>query len=259
MQKDDFGAKFAASAPAKFNLSLAIVGKRGDMHDLDMITCPLEKMTDEALFCPCPENTIEIISAFDGFDEARFLSFFAPKYAAILSRFGETGKISLSMGVPLGAGLGGSSAGMVATIKAIQKFRRSKGIDDDIDDGFLLSLGSDVPAMYMGGMLRVQGVGDKLTRIDGEVPSVEVFIAEGGSSSADCYRLYDKMLAAGDIPSPPPPPETLKEALKQLRNDLSLPAEALNPNIRALRERLMSEGKRPVMSGSGSALVVIRD
>ena len=43
---------FEARACAKFNLSLAITGRRGNLHTLDMIVCPCEEFADEARFVP---------------------------------------------------------------------------------------------------------------------------------------------------------------------------------------------------------------
>lgn len=262
MDKDDKNLQpvFKGSAAAKCNLSLAVTGKRGPLHTLDMICVPLDNYVDEAEFTPSPRGggpyiALEsAIANFDGFSSPRFLSFFDKKLHDVALYFGVSGKLSLRLGVPLGAGLGGSSCCTVAAIKAIESYCASIGKNARIDVGFLLSLGSDVPAIYFGKACRVQGVGEVISPLDGEPPEIEIFVAKGGSDSAACYALYDK-LPHGETP---PPPASIDEAIKALRNDLTLPAETLNPNIRTLRERLQSEGKRVVMSGSGSAIAVVK-
>lgn len=250
---------FEGRAQAKCNLSLAVTGKRGDLHTLDMILAPLPQFEDTATFCPLPnegEYHISLVGAeatFDGFLQDRFAFFFENKLNAIAKYFHLSGEVYIKKGVPLGAGLGGSSCCVAATVKAVQNCLAAQGRAKNASVDFLLSLGSDVPAVYEGGLCRVTGVGENVNHMPKtKLPKLKVFIAEGGSDSAACYRLFDKLNAK--YPSSPPP-TTTQEALAVLRNDLSLAAETLNPNIKALRERLLSEGMKVVMSGSGSALI----
>lgn len=256
---------FQARVPAKINLSLAVTGKRGDLHTLDMILCPWDALADVATFSPKnsqrsrnfeePRLELSDVKAhFDGFDPARFEKFFAPKADAIAKYFGVNGYLSLDMGIPLGAGLGGSSAATVATIKAIQKCLASQSLSFGISDEFLLSLGSDAPYMYVGGVCRVQGVGDIVTPLpSSKLPKAELFIPEFGSDSAACYAMYDKLLEQGKISRDSVVPTCVEEAVRALRNDLTLPATTLCPEIGELLEKLSTDGKRAMMSGSGSA------
>lgn len=384
--------QFYARVPAKVNLSLAVTGRRGALHTLDMIVCPCEDYADEAVFTPhqapepctrplsaprrpvdnsslwyTPSRASHIIvqprlrliceSSLPSFDPVRFEAFFDPKLQKIAQYYNVLGDILIKKGVPLGAGLGGSSAATVAAIKAIEAYLDAlsshptdqgniapsyspaqpvgAGIDDDIiyprttsngvsasdfgahdeshgeasqtsrhsaapscdrskptdqgntgrslppalrealrgytkaaypppasdfpraDVDFLLSLGSDVPCMYTGGVCRVQGVGEAVTPLNGErAPHMRVFIPDCSADSAKCYAMYDKMLAGGDISSPSAIPADVQQALAVLRNDLTLPAQTLYPQIADLLRTLRAQHPYVMLSGSGSACVL---
>lgn len=241
--------------PAKVNLSLAVAGKRGNMHLVDMIVCPMDSLCDEVSFEPSSKKAIEVEFEEGDFplDTDRFMAFFAEKLERISKRLNVFGKLTIKKNIPLAGGLGGSSAVIVGAIKAMRPFG-----DGQIDDEFLLSLGSDVPAMYRGGILRVEGIGEKLTPLSYDKKlRFEVVTAEGGSDSKECYALYDALKEDGRLSTFAPPPTTVEEALKAMRNDLTLPATILNPNIKEAIDALSKRYTHVIMSGSGSSVVGI--
>ena len=254
---------FKARVCAKLNLSLAITGTRGNLHTLDMIVCPCDEFADEAYFVPDDSQTeakltlLDVSADFDGFDPFRFQKFFLPKLDKIAKYFDVCGDLAIKKGVPLGAGLGGSSAATVAVLKAVEQYLSSTGKPRPVSSDFLLSLGSDIPCMYIGGVCRVQGVGDVVTPLPCEPPKAKIFIPNCSSDSAECYALYDKLVAQGKLTPPSAVPATLDEALVGLRNDLELPAATLHPEIGDLLAALRSQYDRVIMSGSGSACACI--
>lgn len=258
--------EFFARVPAKINLSLAITGKRGALHTLDMIVCPYEKFADVARFAPDGDELSSggqgirlsnITASFDGFDRAKFEKFFVPKLEKIATEYQISGELSLELGVPLGAGLGGSSAATVAALKAAELSLSFVGRGAKPSSDFLLSLGSDVPCMYVGGVCRVQGVGEIVTPLDEKAPDFQVFVPNFSCDSAACYAMYDKLLSEGKITPGGDIPTSVRDAARLLRNDLTLPAEALYPEIGKLLSRLRAEHGNAIMSGSGSACACI--
>lgn len=269
---------YKAEVFAKINLSLEIVGKDHDLHALKMLVCPYGGFSDVVEFIPDENEVISDIEAyasFRGFDEARFCDFFLPKAQAIANRLGVGGKLIINKGVPLGAGLGGSSASVVAALKAMCECARGLGKSIALDDGFLLKLGSDVPCMLYGKCCIVEGVGEIVRPV--EIPldlisDLSVEIAEGGSDTKACYALYDKLKAndenintsvcfgehsieraeaVGGY-------ESFKiggERINVYKNDLTLPAAILNENIKNLICDLRKTYKTVFLSGSGSAVV----
>ena len=133
-------SQFTARVAAKLNLSLAVTGKRGGLHTLDMIVCPYEKLWDEATFLPqnsqypskMPHIDLKIESAYDGFVPELFENFFLKKLDVIAREFGASGTLVLKKNIPLGAGLGGSSSATVAAIKSVQKYLEN--VDDEQKD-----------------------------------------------------------------------------------------------------------------------------
>lgn len=254
-------AEYAAKTPAKLNLSLCITGKRENLHTLDMIVYPFSDISDEAFFIPRKSvgiRKIHVISGYKGLKKSKFKKFMFPRLQAIAEKFQIGGDVYFRKNIPLGAGLGGSSACIVSAIKAMQKYCKDTEKPCYIDSDFLLSLGSDVPCMYHGGICRVQGVGETVSPLayDRQL-KFKVAVAKGGSDSAACYDLYDSISRFEDD-AKTQIPTTVEEALALNRNDLLEAAQLLNPNIANAIE-ILSKGtnKKVYMSGSGSAVFCV--
>ena len=250
--------KYHSVVPAKFNLSLAVVGKGDKLHELDMFFCPFDLVWDEAEFTPADDNEFVVVNATlqDDFNEELFAKWAKPKAEKLLKKFGVTGKITVKKGVPLGAGLGGSTACLVAMYFAIKKYADEKGLKYDFTPKYFASLSSDFLAMSLARACRVQGVGDKVTKVDENVRIrfVGFKMARGGSDTTAVYQKFDekgKLVSAHA-------PETAIEALRISRNDLFVPACALNKEIRkAFNELKAVHPKFVMMTGSGSGVVAI--
>lgn len=256
MKKQAF---YTAKVPAKLNLSLAITGRKEGMHALDMIMYPYEKLADTATFYPQEGNgEIYVKCDFADFEEDRFVNAIRDKVFAIFKQFCVCGKVVIEKNIPLGAGLGGSSASIVALIKAVENYCHDIGKNTSLDTRFLLSLGSDVPYMYKGGICRVQGVGEIVEELEYDKKlDFDVIIARGGADSGACYKQYDKLHEI--IPSTNPP-SCVGDAIEEARNDLLEASCIVNPEIKVAIDTLKSRGYRRVyMSGSGSAVFAITD
>lgn len=268
---------YKAEVFAKINLSLEIVGKEGELHALKMLVCPYKGFSDGVEFIPNSCEGIsgtEVHALFDGFDEARFCEFFLPKAQAIAKRLGVGGRLIIKKGVPLGAGLGGSTASIVGALKTMVEYAEEIGKSNALDSGFLLKLGSDVPCMLYGGSCIVEGVGEivKPVEIPFDLSGLQVKIADGGSDTKACYALYDKLKAengdidtsicacenSGELADTVGCCEDLKlrgERINLYKNDLTLPAALLNANIKNLICDLKRTYKIVFLSGSGSAVI----
>lgn len=256
------GAIYQAEIPAKINLSLAVTGRRDGLHTLDMIVCPCYKFVDVVKFFPTEKGGIEINckASFPSFFPERFENFVKSKIQAVADKFGVCGIVEIEKNIPLGAGLGGSTACIVGAIKTMREYARTLGKSVSLDDGFLLSLGSDVPCMLNGGTCRVQGVGEIVTPLENdENLDFEIVVADGGADSGACYKMYDELQKKhGEPQTETIVPQTVKEALTALRNDLFEASCKMNPNIRIAYDNLKAKGfDKVVMTGSGSAVVAI--
>ncbi len=251
-------SKYRAVVPAKLNLSLAVVGKGDKLHELDMFFCPFDLVWDEAEFVPADDNELVVGNSTlqEDFSEELFAKWARPKVEKLLKKFGATGKVTVKKGVPLGAGLGGSTACLVAVYFAIKKYADEKGLKYDFTPKYFASLSSDFLAMSLGRACRVQGVGDKVTAVDENVKIkfVGFKMASGGSDTAAVYKKFDEK---GRLVSARAP-ETVIDALRISRNDLFAPACALNKEIKKTYNELKAKSpKFVIMTGSGSAVVAL--
>ncbi len=265
---------YKSEIPAKINLSLEITGRADNLHTLKMLVCPYRGYSDIVEFYPNTDKTdieIEIAEAYIGFDKARFLNFFNPKIKAIGQKLGIGGRLVVKKGVPLCAGLGGSSASIAGALSAICDCARELGKYTQLDTSFLLALGSDVPCMLFSKPCIVTGVGEIVLPVDlpFETDNFNVEIAEGGSDTAACYALYDRLNETGadtsactDNTDGANCYEHLNicgEEIALFKNDLTLPACRLNKNIQTLIIALKEKHNCVFLSGSGSAVVFKAD
>lgn len=296
---------FKASVPAKLNLRLTIVGKKDNMHLLDMLVFPYNELCDEVEFVPNESNfndgldaaksaktecvagitNIDFLKSYRGLNKKKFVEFYMPKVQAIAKELNVCGRLIVRKNIPLGAGLGGSSASIVGALKAMLLYAQSLGKSVRLDDGFLLSLGSDVPCMFKGGACRVRGIGEIVEPIEqtGEI-KFEVKIARGGADSGKCYKLYDELNCMNEINScadkailsvdednkepdtrsvilgmvednKEPDTRSVLNCVKECRNDLTNASVKINPRIGKLIEKMKRKHRYVVMSGSGSAVI----
>ncbi len=187
------------------------------------------------------------------------------RYPVILGTDEEIA-VSIKKRIPVGAGLGGSSADCAAVIRGFN-IHFGLGLSDDemIDAGS--RLGSDVPFMVCGGTALVSGTGEKIKKLPApESRFVLVCYPGFGMDTWEVYRKYDEIEKNID-PSSRPDNESLVRALENgdgaafyagLRNVLEEPAFALSRKLAELGRRLGGFGcEKVLMSGSGSSFFCI--
>ena len=227
------------STGAKLNLSLAVTGKRGNMHTLDMRVCTAD-VCDRAELLPGEGERFVFRSFPEGFVPERFVPRLNAVYGKLRARFGGDFRFLIDKNIPSGMGLGGSSA-LAACMARLWAAEAGETPDAEL----LLSLGSDVPYMYLGGDARVTGAGECVEELPFTPRKVLVALPEGGVDTAAAYAEYDAMKARGDLPP--------REG--EYFNDLYAPAAKLNPGTARAAAVLRAAGaENVVMTGSGSAV-----
>jgi 4-diphosphocytidyl-2-C-methyl-D-erythritol kinase len=154
--------------------------------------------------------------------------------------------ILIQKNIPIGAGLGGSSADTAAVIKGISRLQNLK-----INPQVLLPLGADVPYMFVGGNARIQGVGEIITPIALPKLYIAVVVGDGISiSTRDSYQAYDSV--GGDKIDI----DSFLKTLSNPKNALQTASQILQPKIATLCGYLVEAGfKNVVMTGSGGGVV----
>ena len=252
-------------AYAKVNLTLEIQGIEKGYHLLDSLVASidlydlitLKKRKDNLSFVQMKGENSENIPP----EQNNALK----ACKAFCQAFNTNGvDITVHKNIPIGAGLGGSSADIAGVIRGMAKlyditdFSALKSLAD--------SLGSDTGYMLTGGFARMQGRGEQVTPIKCNQKLSLLLICPSSTVSAGaCYQKYDEL------------PKTLQwresqtlsciDALtkkdingvgRYLMNDLYTPALHLNSEVeQAYDEALAFSPIGASMTGSGSAVFAL--
>ncbi len=249
-------------AHAKLNLFLRVVGRREDgYHELESLVLPIslaDRVTArEADALRVKVRGSEKLAAATPTGGLN-LGLVAALALADACEASGGADIVIEKRIPVAAGLGGGSADAAATLLALNELWGC-GLDADslIDIG--ARVGSDVPAMLMGGPVLVRGRGEIIEPVGVGTLWWVIHPFDFGIRSPDAYRWWDEDRA----PSGPDPAPLLETAAKGdpetlgplLFNDLEGPVFARHPEVAAARARLLSAGALgAVMSGSGSSV-----
>ena len=248
-------------AYAKVNLTLDIAGVSGGYHLLDSLVASVD-IYDEICVRRREDGLVRVTMHGLGENippEGNNALACAERY---VKRFGTTGAdITVNKRIPIGAGLGGSSAdvaGVLNALNAVYGATDYSGLKEIAD-----SLGSDCGYMLNGGFARIAGRGDRVERIDCPVTLyLGLLLPSKGVSTAECFKLYDG-LNERQLPST----ENAVRALvsgdcaslgKGLNNALTRSAILLNNEIEDCITAL--EGLDPLgvgMTGSGSGVFAL--
>ncbi len=232
-------------------------------HDIRSLVMPVS-LSDVVSFSPSDGISLDVESSSDcdiskvGPVEGNL----AYRAALLLKR--ETGcgdgvRIRLVKRIPAGAGLGGGSADAAAVLNGLNDFW-NLGIARDELAGLGAELGSDVPALVLGGCVLMEGRGERVALEPSSKP-LDLVLAFPGvfTSTAEVYRhcvpqltnggqIVDNMrhaLSGGEVPA----------VAAALYNGLSAAAESLHPGIAHARRALAAAGALgSSMSGSGSCV-----
>ncbi len=250
-------------ARAKVNLCLHVTGRRSDgLHELDSLVA-FAGLADVVCVEPKQSGVSLRLDGGSPFASA------APdgeanvvwRAAARLARevgAGRGARIRLDKRIPVGAGLGGGSAGAAATLLRLRRLWAPSMRDETLAAlGF--GIGADVPVCLFGRPARVRGAGERVDPVGlpafwcvlvwpgAEVSTAETFAAFARSGSAAGEGL-------GPVPETFDSVSHLADWLRERRNDLLRAAEFQAPGLRAVGGVLTSAGAlHAAMSGSGSA------
>ena len=273
-------------APAKLNLTLAVVGRREDgFHALHSVMVPLE-IADRLAFAPAFASGDRLhvtgAEAVDIGPPDRNLVLRA--IAATRSACGARGidmdlpslAVRLDKRIPIAAGLGGGSSDAAAALDAALDAWGVEGAVDAADRASIASgLGSDVPFFLAGGWAFVEGRGERVTSLPaprGPAPAVllvtpglgvstaKVFAAfAGGARPGPGAALASSRHLAGELAAGMTAARFVERAgIMAVANDLAPATAAVAPALVPFRRALGRLVGRPVgQSGSGPTLWVL--
>lgn len=234
-------------APAKLNLSLAVMGRREDgMHLLNSELALLE-LSDRLLLMPgCSGLRVEGLDAANLPPAADNLA-----WRGLLSGLGESPELAcltLQKRIPVRAGLGGGSSDAAAGWRL---GRRAAGNDEASDAARLAELGrigADVPFFAARvAAARVTGIGEVVERVDPPLSAAHVVLAHPPFTLSTAAVFAELR-----------PGEWSVEA-RAGTNDLLAPARRLRPELDDVFRLVAGAGGEPRLTGSGPTVFALTD
>lgn len=254
------------NAFAKLNLSLNVFPRQGEFHPIDSIVTSVD-LCDVVEVNLRTDDSITVGMWFEsgapsGIDDIPLQQNTAYRAAVEFQRrFGVNGcNISVEKHIPLGAGLGGSSADAASVVYCLCKLH---GVDVNSKEIYDLcaAVGSDVNFMLRGGFARLTGKGDNVERGKLQRPMYfAVTTFDKQMSSATVYQTFDKVGSNGLCDN-----DVLFSLLKQGNyssakqyycNRLQLAAMSLSDYAKRYLDFCAQHDLHCTMTGSGSAFFV---
>lgn len=250
IMKKDFTAERRAvfakkvKSYAKVNLSLNILGQKDGYHLIDSVVANID-VWDTVCAKPRSDRLINVYMHGLGSENIPPEKNNAVKAGeAFVSAFGTKGAdIEIYKDIPMGAGLGGSSADAAGVLNVLAKLYKVK--DRAALKSLADALGSDTGYMLSGGFARIAGRGEKVQPLDCKRRLYMLLFLPGeGVSSGECYREYDRC---------PDAPRTDSAGLAQALSagDFSGIAENVYNALGAPAARL-SDGVKEALSAAAS-------
>lgn len=248
--------KITVKIPAKINFTLDVKMGENGYHDISsMVTgidlydyITVKKRKDKLV-------TLKEKGLSSGCDEK---SNNAYKSAVLFVHTFKTAGVDiiLKKNIPVGAGLGGSSADIAGVLLAMQKlFKIKKDVKPLADE-----LGSDSGYMLKGGLAIISGRGEKVFNIKSQKRFNILILTQNKMVSAgESYRRFDLL---GKTPKPVTDKASallqsgdVNGFLSTIKNDLYAPSAQILPEIKENLDFINSTGAdKAIMTGSGSAV-----
>ncbi len=249
------------NAQAKLNLTLDLLGAENGYHLLDSLVVTVD-LADRIVVKKRKDGKIAVTMHGMGSESIPPEENNAQRAGEkFVSAFGTCGAdIAIYKNIPVGAGLGGSSADAAGVLSAMARLYA-------VEDGKALKsladeLGSDTGYLLEGGFARLRGRGERVEQL-GAVPVLHVLllVPRTGVSTAECYKKCDayarsqphteralECLCAGNT----------EWAAKLFYNDLYPAARELDPETEEALLALKSFSPWGAsMTGSGSGVFAV--
>lgn len=241
-------------APAKVNYRLDVLRKRPDgYHDLRMIMQPID-LCDEVTIRRVADAGITVTCGVDGVPDGEGnIAWRAAR--ALFDPAGADGGLAISIlkRIPVAAGLGGGSSDAAAVLSGVNQLL---GLGHSRERLMEIGtrLGADVPFFLLGGPALAEGIGERLTPLEG-IPCAWIALINPSFpvSTAWAYgQLKLSLTTNATIPYIPLFYGALVQVAGILANDLERVTMEAHPVIGDIKEKLLAAGALgTLMSGSG--------
>ena len=239
-------------APAKLNLFLHVVGRRGDGYHLLQTVFTLIDRCDRVRLRVRDDGQIRRVSVLPGVPAESDLAVRAARLLQEASgtRFGAD--IEVEKNIPMGGGLGGGSSDAATVLLALDRLWDT-GFGPEALGELAPTLGADVPFFLFGQSAWAEGIGDVLRPIDvparwylvltppAVVPTATIFQAPELTRNTEPLKMEDFSARLDDASG------------SGLGNDLEAPVVARFPIVAEHLDWLRQRGGGR-MTGSGACV-----
>src|SRR5690606_23531809 len=185
------------SAPAKVNLCLAVGDPRPDgYHPLVSLAAAIT-LEDRVTIEAAPR--LQVLCSAAGVPEGEAnLAYRAGRRLAAAAEWERSVRIRIEKRIPVAAGLAGGSTDAAAVLLGLNRFWALNWSLPRLAE-LALRLGADVPFCLQGGVALMEGVGERLTPLQGLSPLHLVLAVppEAPISTAAAYRELDRQRVRG--------------------------------------------------------------
>ena len=248
--------KIKIKAPAKINLTLDILGANEGYHEIKSLVASID-LSDTIILNKRKDTRVTLTTDglkmdCDAVDNNAYKACraFVEKYSTLGA------DIKLKKAIPIGAGLGGSSADIAGVLRGMKELYETGENLLSIAN----SLGSDSGYMLSGGYATISGRGEKIAKKEFTAPIyVLIITGEKPVSARASYKAFDK-LDKTYKPCTLPAERALKDGdLDRLfgimKNDLTAGSQTIDTCIKGNIYALKKAGAPvAIMTGSGSAV-----
>jgi len=250
-------------APAKINLSLAVIGKQAHFHEVEMVMTTID-LADYITISKIPnsKNQITLRSNFANMTIGktnlvyRAAELFMKKY-----NITDSVEIYIEKNIPISAGLAGGSSDAAATFKGLREIFNVACSDQDLCD-LGAEIGSDVPFCIIGGTALATGRGEIITPIKSPPFCWVIIVNPRFSTSTREIYLAFNLVEADEINTQlmldAIENESFDEVCMHLANNLEPVTCRRFPIVSEIKEALQASGANGVrMSGSGPTVFAL--
>ncbi|MBU1141046.1 MAG: 4-(cytidine 5'-diphospho)-2-C-methyl-D-erythritol kinase [Firmicutes bacterium] len=241
-------------ANAKINLALDVVKKRKDgYHELQMIMIPIE-LSDMLEF----ESSLEI-SLLSNIEIENNSIISAAKLMKDHFKIESGAKITLTKNIPIGAGLGGGSADIAATLRGLNQLWSLNLVLEDLES-LALELGSDTLFCLHNKPAYVYGRGENLLFIDlPEIEAIYLLTSNVSVLTTNIFQHHKIKYKSGQFDRLFRNYLNQKYDLffKKTYNKLTKTVLKCYPELKKIYQEAIKIDSRALMSGSGSTFYIL--
>jgi len=243
-------------APAKINLALHVVGRRGDGYHLIETIAVFTRFGDRIEVSRAETDEFRVTGPYGGAIPADGGNLVLKARDAFRQAFqasaGKPLSIALEKNLPPSSGIGGGSSDAAAVLRALKR-QYGSAVPETSLSAMAARLGADLPMCLAARPLVACGIGERI-EIFRDFPSLPMILVNPGVavSTPAVFRALSDPVNPPLASRPPTDPKALLTWLDRTRNDLEKPARGIAPVISNVLRALTQAGASFArMSGSG--------